>query len=114
MWNANRNQNRGGPIVQLRSWEKKVSQNGNHRVHAFDAPCQAIYALAHPQIHFTLKEGGRIIFKSPACDDLKDRVCEIFGKGFAECLAPIENEEGNLVVSGLVAKPGQSRPTRKK
>ena len=23
------------------------------------------------------------------------------------------NEEGNLVVSGLVAKPGQSRPTRK-
>ena len=72
-----------------------------------------LYALAHPQIHFTLKEGGRIIFKSPACDDLKDRVCEIFGKGFAECLAPIENEEGNLVVSGLVAKPGQSRPTRK-
>ena len=72
-----------------------------------------LYALAHPQIHFTLMEGGRIIFKSPACDDLKDRVCEIFGKGFAESLAPIENEEGNLVVSGLVAKPGQSRPTRK-
>ena len=58
-------------------------------------------------------EGGRIIFKSPACDDLKDRVREIFGKSFAECLAPISNEEGNLFVSGLVAKPGQSRPTRK-
>ena len=72
-----------------------------------------LYALAHPQIHFTLMEGGRIIFKSPACDDLKDRVREIFGKSFAECLAPISNEEGNLFVSGLVAKPGQSRPTRK-
>ncbi|MAK46810.1 MAG: DNA mismatch repair protein MutL [Opitutae bacterium] len=72
-----------------------------------------LYALAHPKIHFTLMEGGRIIFKSPACDDLKDRVREIFGKSFAECLAPISNEEGNLFVSGLVAKPGQSRPTRK-
>ena len=72
-----------------------------------------LYALAHPQIHFTLMEGGRTIFKSPACEDLSERVREIFGKGFSESLGPIENSEESYSLSGLVGLPGQSRPTRK-
>ena len=72
-----------------------------------------LYALAHPHIHFTLLEGGRTIFQSPACDDLSERVCEIFGKGFAESLSDISAEGNGLSLSGLVGMPGQSRPTRK-
>ena len=72
-----------------------------------------LYALAHPKIHFTLLEGGRTIFKSPACEDLSERVREIFGKGFAESLGPFDYEEAQCSISGLVGKPGQSRPTRK-
>jgi len=72
-----------------------------------------LYALSHPHIHFTLLEGGRTIFKSPACEDLTERVCEIFGKSFAESLVAVENEDAGLSISGLVGKPGQSRPTRK-
>lgn len=72
-----------------------------------------LYALAHPKIHFTLLEGGRTIFKSPACEDLSERVREIFGKGFAESLGPVDYEEALCSISGLVGKPGQSRPTRK-
>ena len=72
-----------------------------------------LYALAHPHIHFTLMEGGRTIFKSPACDDLRERVSEIFGKGFAESLGPVQNEGVGLSVYGLVGNPGHSRPTRK-
>ncbi|SVD15258.1 uncharacterized protein METZ01_LOCUS368112, partial [marine metagenome] len=47
-----------------------------------------LYALAQPEIAFTLLEGGRTIFRSPTCEDLQDRVREIFGKGLAECLEP--------------------------
>lgn len=72
-----------------------------------------LYALAHPKIHFTLLEGGRTIFKSPACEDLSERVREIFGKGFAASLGPVDYEEALCSISGLVGKPGQSRPTRK-
>lgn len=72
-----------------------------------------LYALAHPQIHFTLLEGGRTIFKSPACEDLSERVREIFGKGFAESLGPVDYQDAQCSVSGLVGKPGQSRSTRK-
>ena len=52
-----------------------------------------LYALAHPEIAFTLLEGGRTIFRSPSCEDLRDRVREIFGRGMAECLEPVEAEE---------------------
>ena len=72
-----------------------------------------LYALAHPRIHFTLLEGGRTIFKSPACEDLYERVSEIFGKGFAESLSHLSAEENGLALNGLVGKLGQSRPTRK-
>ena len=72
-----------------------------------------LYALAHPEIAFTLLEGGRTIFRSPTCEDLRDRVREIFGRGLAECLEPVEGEEDGLRLGGLLAKPGTGRSTRK-
>ena len=72
-----------------------------------------LYALAHPNITFSLLEGGRTIFRSPACEDLVDRVREIFGKSLAETLTPIEVLGEKIKLSGLLGKPGFSRPTRK-
>ena len=72
-----------------------------------------LYALAHPNITFSLLEGGRTIFRSPACEDLVDRVREIFGKSLAEVLTPIEVFGEKIKLSGLLGKPGFSRPTRK-
>jgi DNA mismatch repair protein MutL len=72
-----------------------------------------LYALAHPSITFSLVEGGRTLFRSPACKDFLERVREIFGKGLAECLVPIENTSMGLKLEGLIGKPGQSRSTRK-
>ena len=72
-----------------------------------------LYALAHPSITFSLLEGGRTLFRSPACEGFAERVRETLGKGLAECLAPIEASEGGLALRGLIGKPGESRPTRK-
>ena len=72
-----------------------------------------LYALAHPAIAFSLVEGGRTLFRSPACEGFAERVRETLGKGLAECLAPIESSQSDLALEGLIGKPGQSRPTRK-
>ncbi|MBC8347597.1 MAG: DNA mismatch repair protein MutL, partial [Verrucomicrobia bacterium] len=72
-----------------------------------------LYALAHPEISFTLLEAGRTIFRSPTCSDLKDRVHEIFGRGLAEDMEPVERERDGYRLHGLLAKPGKGRSTRK-
>lgn len=72
-----------------------------------------LYALANPSVTFSLMEGGRTIFRSPASDNVEGRVSEIFGRGLAESLAPFSADEGEYTLKGLLGKPGQSRPTRK-
>lgn len=72
-----------------------------------------LYALAHPGITFTLIEGGRTVFRSPACDSPTDRVREIFGHKLSESLSPFKAQGNELFMTGLLGKPGQSRSTRK-
>ncbi|MBS0663601.1 MAG: DNA mismatch repair endonuclease MutL [Verrucomicrobia bacterium] len=74
--------------------------------------CVRLYALACPQAAFTLIEDGRIIFRSPECATLAERVGEIFGRQTAEALMPIEAAEGGMTLAGLVGRPGVSRGTR--
>ncbi len=72
-----------------------------------------LHALAAPHCAFTLIEDGRVIFKSPTCPALADRVGEIFGRQLAESLLPIDVSEGGLRLHGLIAKPGSGgRSTR--
>lgn len=74
--------------------------------------CVRLYALASPQVAFTLIEDGRIIFRSPECSTLAERVTEIFGHQIAESLIAIENVEPGLKLSGLIGRPGVGRATR--
>ena len=69
-----------------------------------------LYALAHPSVTFSLMEGGRTIFRSPASDNVEGRGKEIFGR-LAESLAPFRRMRESIL-KGLLGKPGQSRPTR--
>jgi len=91
-----------------RKFLKTVVTESTHLMHL-----AKLYALAHPNIDFALKEGGRTIFKSPACDSMQDRVSEIFGKNFSEALVAIHNDKDGMMLKGLIGKPGQSRSTRK-
>ncbi len=74
--------------------------------------CVRLYALASPQVAFTLIEDGRVIFRSPECSTLAERVTEIFGQQIAHSLIAIESMEPGLKLSGLIGRPGVGRSTR--
>ncbi len=74
--------------------------------------CVRLYALACPRTAFTLIEDGRVVFKSPECATLAERVIEIFGRQIGGELVPIESEEAGLRLTGLIGRPGAGRGTR--
>jgi DNA mismatch repair protein MutL len=74
--------------------------------------CVRLYALASPQVAFTLIEDSRVIFRSPECSTLAERVTEIFGQQIAESLIEINSVEPGLKLSGLIGRPGVGRATR--
>jgi DNA mismatch repair protein MutL len=71
-----------------------------------------LYALACPQTAFTLIEEGRVIFRSPECATLTERIAEIFGRQIAEGLVEVEAAEAGQRISGLIGRPGVGRSTR--
>ncbi len=72
-----------------------------------------LYAVAHPEVGFLLREDGREIFRSPGNVPLLNRVREIWGRQVAEevTLMPVFERPG-MKLSGLLGKPGVSRGTR--
>lgn len=72
-----------------------------------------LYAVAHPEVGFTLWEDGREIFRSPPAGELTDRVRGIWGRQTAEELfvMPEARAEG-MRLRGLLGKPGGGRLTR--
>ncbi len=72
-----------------------------------------LYAIAHPEVGFLLREDGREIFRSPGNAPLLDRVREIWGRQVAEevTIMPSFTRPG-MRLSGLLGKPGVSRGTR--
>ena len=71
-----------------------------------------LYALACPQTAFTLTEDDRVLFRSPVCHTLSERVGEIMGRQLAADLLPVEANEEGLRLSGLIGKPGVHRAAR--
>jgi DNA mismatch repair protein MutL len=74
-----------------------------------------LFAVAHPQIAFRVLEGGRTVFQSPACENLRDRIAEIWGRSLADDLIPVDvsDSKTGYRLTGLTAKPGVGRSTRR-
>lgn len=74
-----------------------------------------LFAVAHPQVAFRVLENGRTVFQSPACENLRDRIAEIWGRSLAEDLIPVDVSDPShgYRLSGLTAKPGIGRSTRR-
>ena len=72
-----------------------------------------LYAIAHPEVGFLLREDRREIFRSPGNAPLLDRVREIWGRQVAEEVTIMPTfERPGMRLSGLLGKPGVSRGTR--
>ena len=74
-----------------------------------------LFAVAHPNIAFRVLEGTRTLFQSPACENLRDRVAEIWSRNLRENLIPVKVRDSNTGyrLTGLTAKPGLGRSTRR-
>lgn len=97
-------------VPARRKFLKTDATESAHIAHA-----ARLFAVAHPEIAFSLLENGRSLFRSPACNNIQERVAEIWGKRLADDLLPVhaEDPKTGLRLSGLTAKPGVGRSTRR-
>src|SRR5687767_8464982 len=71
------------------------------------------YALAHPEIAFTLTSNGREVLRVAAARDLRERAFQIFGPGLLESLLPVSGGRDFIArISGFVSAPRERRTTR--
>src|SRR5207247_4845187 len=75
------------------------------------------YALAYPEIRFTVFSEGRQIFSTPGDGQLSSVLVEVYGLQVAEQMVPIKGEERPddpeyPVVSGYVSRPTCYTSTR--
>ena len=73
----------------------------------------SLLAIAHPEIGFRLMIDNRPVLRTPACTEIKSRLREIFGKSFIDNMLFFEHTQGDMHLSGCVASPGFTRPSRR-
>ena len=71
------------------------------------------YALAHPEIEFTLTNGGREVLRVASAKDLRERAYQIFGSEFLDNLLEVSGGHKHVaLVSGYVSAPRDRRTSR--
>lgn len=70
------------------------------------------YALAYPEIRFSLTLDGRRSLQTPGSGDLRDAVSAVYGADLAAAMLPVRGGGGEVMVSGLVGPPQASRSSR--
>jgi DNA mismatch repair protein MutL len=71
------------------------------------------YALAYPEVRFTLRADGRELLQTPGNGDLRDAAAAVYGVELASELLPLDAEAyGAVEVSGLIGSPAVSRANR--
>ncbi|HEY5311346.1 MAG TPA: DNA mismatch repair endonuclease MutL, partial [Pirellulales bacterium] len=66
-------------------------------------------ALAHPEVHFTLRHNDRPVYDLPPAEDWLGRIALLVGRDLAQELIWIESRDEPITLSGYVARPSQSR-----
>ncbi len=71
------------------------------------------YALAHPEIAFTLTNNGREVLRVSPAKDLRERAFQVFGGGLLDSLLPVEGGREYVArVTGFISAPRERRTTR--
>ncbi len=68
-------------------------------------------ALAHPEVGFTLRSGGRVGVATPAGASLAERAAVALGREAARHLVPVDGRRGHFRVHGVVTSPDHSAST---
>lgn len=67
--------------------------------------CVRGYALAYPGICFSLKQEDRILFSSSKCNNLEERISELWPKRTYKDWISLENEQNSYRLTGLLCPP---------
>ncbi|MEP6568598.1 MAG: DNA mismatch repair endonuclease MutL [Acidobacteriota bacterium] len=71
------------------------------------------YALAHPEIAFTLTNNGREVLRVAPANDLRERAYQVFGAEFLDNLLAVSGGPALIArVSGFVSAPRDRRTSR--
>jgi DNA mismatch repair protein MutL len=71
------------------------------------------YALAHPEIAFTLTNNGREVLRVAPANDLRERAYQVFGAEFLDNLLEVNGGHPKIArVSGFVSAPRDRRTSR--
>ena len=71
------------------------------------------YALAYPDVRFTLTADGRTAFTSPGGGDLREAAAAVYGREVAQAFLAVEMPESNGIgVTGLLSPPDSTRANR--
>lgn len=71
------------------------------------------YALAHPEIAFTLTNNGREVLRVSPAKDLRERAYQLFGGNLIESLLPVSGgREFVAKIHGFVSAPRERRTSR--
>lgn len=71
------------------------------------------YALARPEIAFTLTNNGREVIRVSPAKDLRERAFQLFGSGLLDSLLPVGGgREYVAKVGGFISAPRERRTTR--
>ena len=74
------------------------------------------FALAYPQVTFSLRHDGKDVWVMPATDDARERLAMVFGKEAASSLIPLHTEAARMLdgrLTGFISTPGTDRADRR-
>jgi DNA mismatch repair protein MutL len=67
------------------------------------------YALAHPELRFTLESEGRNLIEVTPVGSLRERVYQLFGDDFLKNLVAFEGRSGDAAIHGFASLPHEQR-----
>lgn len=69
------------------------------------------HALTHPEIHFVLRDSGRVLLETPIVDFWSARIVSVFGKKFMTQHIPFHGSFGDMHIQGVLCHPEHLRST---
>ncbi len=73
------------------------------------------FALAYPNVTFSLRHDGKDVWTMPKTDDPRERLAMVFGSEIARGLMPLAQVDRTLggALHGFISTPGHDRPDRR-